>query len=658
MKKVILYSLLSILVFLLVGALSLVLVLFFRPFSVLNPSTLDFALRKSEILKEWSWSEAEMNHKWIKWNERKLSGSFKDFCFIYEHEAALVKSCLEELSWDFKLIFSNGEGLRILTEEPFKIRSKKTMITLKESDKKEDEAFSPPDIWVYWQLLWSKKVPDMDILFESISLRMKDEVHEFDFRINKDPKKLAIEAMKFKLTADPDSFKLTGPDFFELPVDIPQLEKVFLRHFKLTGQVSSKGIPLNVTGAIEAIEFHMTSYLNLPIKNAFDSVAFRKNLLLNTKAHLVLPKLKESLARYAPRPFTILPAPLNVMNGDLKVDLKVAPHADSEKVLIQSFLNIDLTGEKQVILMNLTGNVPLNLSNFSPDSPFLGVDFKKVALQLPRLAKTSLPPQFFPDGRIITPEVREKTQKKEARKTENESSLDLDLKLEALGENALHIDTNLLDEALRLNLGLNIKQGELKDGFINILPLETTVFKRPIHVKELKIVFDYPIDPVMKGRIVFPLPEYKITLHLEGPVSNPRHSFTSEPPLPQSDIYSVLLFGRPMADLNPDDKAAAGRTNQLLSQGILSLSVLYFLAGSPVEYIGYDPETRGATAQIGLGSKNSLRVGTGAGGSTSTSVRRSLGKGWYLDTSVQNNTGTETSRDQNYGVLLERIISY
>lgn len=657
MKKLLLYIILGILAFLLTGAIALVLVLFFWPSSVLNPRMLDVALKKTEVLKEWSWSEAEINHEWIKWNERELSGRFKDFCFTYDHEAALIKSCLEEVSWDFKLSFNTKEGLSVLAQEPFKIRSKKTSITLKETDKKEEEPSSLPDIWRYWQFLWSKKTPDMDIIFKSIALHMKDKVRELDFRLSKSPKKLEIEVMRFKLIANPSSFKLIGPKLYELPTEMPNQDKVFLSNFKLAGEVSSNGISLDMTGAIEAIEFHITSYLNLPIRNTFDSVAFRKKLLLSTKGSLALLGLKESLTHYAPKPFTTLPAPLNVMNGDLKVDLKFGPLEDSEKVLLQSFLSIDLSSEKQVLLMSLTGDVPLSLKTFSPGSIFLGINFKKVTLQLPRLAKTSLPPQFFPDGRIITPDAKDKAQKEEKKTPENES-LDLDLKLEALGENALHIDSNLLDEALRLNFDLNIKKGELKNGFLNVLPLETTLFKRPIHLKELKIIFNYPIDPVMEGRIVFPLPEYKITLNFEGPVSNPRHSFTSEPPLPQSDIYSVLLFGRPMADLNPDDKAAAGRTNQLLSQGILSLSVLYFLAGSPVEYIGYDPETRGATAQIGLGSKSSLRVGTGAGGSTSTSVRRSLGKGWYLDTSVLNNTGTESSRNQNYGVLLERIISY
>lgn len=162
----------------------------------------------------------------------------------------------------------------------------------------------------------------------------------------------------------------------------------------------------------------------------------------------------------------------------------------------------------------------------------------------------------------------------------------------------------------------------------------------------------------MKATLKFPLPEYRITLDLEGPVSDPRYVFTSEPPLPQNDIFAVLLFGRPLSELDTNDKNAATKTNKLLSKGILSLSVLYFLAGSPVEYVGYDPESKNATAQFGLGNKSSLRVGGGREGVNSTAIRRSLGKGWYLDTSVQSSSTPTDTDSRNYGVLLERIIAY
>jgi autotransporter translocation and assembly factor TamB len=163
---------------------------------------------------------------------------------------------------------------------------------------------------------------------------------------------------------------------------------------------------------------------------------------------------------------------------------------------------------------------------------------------------------------------------------------------------------------------------------------------------------------VLEAEIQFPLPEYKVTLNLEGPVSRPRYAFHSDPPLQQNDIYAVLLFGRPLSDLDPDDKTAAQKTNQILANGILSLSVLYFLAGSPVEYVGYDPDSKSAVAQFGLTKKTSLRVGGGEEGMNSGGLRHSLGKGWYVDTGVQRSPSQTTNDSKNYGVLLERVISY
>ena len=77
-----------------------------------------------------------------------------------------------------------------------------------------------------------------------------------------------------------------------------------------------------------------------------------------------------------------------------------------------------------------------------------------------------------------------------------------------------------------------------------------------------------------------------------------------------------------------------------------------------MESIGYDPESNEVSAQIGLGAKNSLRVGGSGSGLNSAGVRRALGKGWYIDSSVQKTTKPNGGSGGDYGVLLERIISY
>ena len=429
------------------------------------------------------------------------------------------------------------------------------------------------------------------------------------------------------------------------------MKPLYLEGFTLTATMKETGIPLELKGGLASALIRANAYLDLPLTDDFSSVKFRKKFLLTTTASLRLPDIRKAFYEHAPEAYREFPAPLNVMDGVISVDIKTQDMLKANLTLITGKATIFLKSPHQVLDLAITSEAPFNVETLKPESILLGLEFNQVQLQLPKLSKKSPPPQFIPDGRFKNAPFKRTASKKS-------KPLDVSMHLQALNEKAMSFRTNLLDEILKLNFDLKIEKGILQEGFVNILPLKTKVFKRPIQLVSCRITFHHPVSPVIEAELRFPLPEYKITLKLEGPVSKPRYAFSSVPPLPQNDIYAVLLFGRPMADLDPGDKTSAQKTNQILSQGILSLSVLYFLAGSPVEYVGYDPGSKNATAQFGLGNKTSLRVGGGQEGLNSSAIRRSLGKGWYLDTSVQNSTEATNSSARNYGVLLERIITY
>lgn len=649
MKKFILYPILS-----LVGLLFfLVLVaggiLFFKPSWVINPQNLRWALSHQSFVKDWSWEEASLNFDWQKWNDRHLHGGFKKLCFKVDPEALFLNTCLEEMSWDFNLSFNFSDGLHAKTHAPFKIRSSNTVVKTKESAPKED--FKTIDVWGYWKMFWSPVVPDMDFEFQKVVLLLEKSL-VFDVTLKKEPKKLLVKSMDFTLEVSPEAFHLRPPKKYALPMKPVLGHKLHLYNFGLNGKVSEREILFEVKGALEPVEILLGASLSLPIENDPAKSPFRKDFLKTVQAKIMLNKVHQNFKRYSPKQFPSFPAPFNIMEGDIVTNIRVEELKEKDLVKVLAHSEIDLKSEKQVLDLIFDTEVPLNVMSFKPTEVLLGMDFKKVTIQLPRLSNKSLPPQFAPDSRIKNTPFN-----KGKKPAPAEEPLDLDLHLQALNEKALHLRTNLLDEVLRLNFDLNIKQGEMQKGFVQILPLKTTVFKRPIHVEYTKVNFHPPLEPVIEATILFPLPTYKVTLKLEGPVSKPRYAFTSEPPLPQNDIYAVLLFGRPLADLSPDDKDAAQRTNKILSQGILSLSVLYFLAGSPVEYIGYDAESKNATASFGLDEKTSLRVEGGGKGVNATGVRRSLGKGWYIDTSVEKSQLSKGDA-RSYGVMLERIIAY
>jgi hypothetical protein len=635
--------------------LSSITALFFKPTLILNKDVLDYGLRKTDILKEWSWKKAEISHKWIKWNERGLKGDFRQLCLIFANDILEVNSCLDKLQWSFIIRWSLTEGFELTSVIPLRVQSAKTNIkTFKSQGSKTSDL--PPDIWNMWRTFWGELTPDLDINFSEIKIIPQGQKEFlFDLDIAKNRKKLIINSLGFLLEASPHRVKVQAPQEYSLPFDIPTNRALLAKDLVLEANVSEQDIKVKISGLVGPIDSIVHTRIDLPVQDSFSSPVFLQRLILATKGRFTITGVKDQLLKYGPSPYQELPAPLNVLDGNVYINLDTRKMDDAHKVAVLVNSEIDLSGEKQSLKLILNSEIPFDLSTLSPGSINLGVDLQKVVILMPRLSKKKLPPQFIPDSRFIVKSSA--TEKRQASKKTGPGA-PFDLSLEALGNKALSINSNLLDEPLRLNFDLKISEGKIQKGFLQVLPLKTTVFKRPISVPSINIVFNHPLEPVLKGSVDFLLPEYKISLNLEGPVSDPRYSFESEPPLPQNDIYAVLLFGRPLSELGPDDKNSAQKTNQILAQGILSLSVLYFLAGSPVESIGYDPDSSTVSAQFGLGQKSSLRVGSKEGGGSTAAVRRSLGKGWYLDTSVQNTQGVKSSDDRDYGVLLERVIAY
>ena len=644
MKKI-LYLILGIFSLLIATVLVLLTLFFVDPTMVINPPNIKWALNHSRVLESWSWKSFTIHHDYLQWNKRHLSGELRDFCFRYSAPGKIANSCFEEISWDFDLFYE--KGFHTKTYKPFRIHSPQLEVSLAETNEPKAKS-EPPDIHRWWKLFWSGVVPDTEIKLDSIVFHSGVKTENFNLHISKTENNLYAQVKDIKLFADPKGFTVTSPPVL-LPEKLKDIGPFYFRELKLEGKVKESGIPLVFTGTLEEATFDIRSIIELPLRNDFSSLEFRRDYLSSIQGELRLPDFRKMVSRRAPAAFRELPAPFNVMDGSIVVNF-AGEKRKKEEVHLSSNTHIDLSSEKENLDLTIAAETDLPIRSLRPETVEIGLDFKHVRIELPKLSKKSPPPQFMPDRRFKKgPYVPAE---------EKNPVTDVLLHLTALNRKALHIRTNLLDEPLRLNFDLLIGNGKINRGHVTALPLKTKIFKRPIHLKTMTVTFKAPLEPVITSVIEFPLPEYKITLTLEGPVSKPRYSFRSEPPLPQNDIYAVLLFGRPLADLNPDDKTAAQKTNQILSQGILSLSVLYFLSGSPVEYVGFDPDSKNATAQFGLSRKTSLRVGGGEEGMNAGGLRHSLGRGWYIDTSVQNRQNQPTDDKKNYGVILERVIAY
>lgn len=641
-------GILSLLTLILVG------ILFFNPTYIVNPKNINFALEQSDLLESWSWKSGEINHQWIKWNHRRFSGNFSDLCLKRVTKEFTVDGCMEEVAWNFDLKWNLNSGFTYDIKKPLMIVSKKFKVYLL-----DDQSLIAPDYLAYWDFLWSGALPDFNFRFDSLEIEKNKKTKDIDLTVEKNAESLTASSLNYKIVANPEEIVITAPKKIIVPYDLKTINPLYFDELKLMARIQENRIPFEITSKIANTKLVLSSELTKQIlRQKLTHAQLWEIILLNTKGSLKINKITETLKELVKPPFNILPAPLNSMEGPL--DLKLSVNKSDQLVTIKITSMLDMRGTNQFLILDLNSEFPYDSKNNSFGAGIFGIDFKKVLLSLPKLSKTKLPPQFRPDPRFKGVKIVAVNKNDPKKNKPKKKKAEVTMSLEAIGENALAIKTNLLDEILKLNLKFNISGSTIQDGFIETKPLRTKVFKRPVYLSSLKIIFEAPLEPEIQSTIEFHLPEYLITLKLVGPLSKPRTAFSSKPPLPEDDIIAVLLFGRPLAGLNPEDKSATRGATQIISQGVLSLAVLYYLAGSPVESIGYDPDTKVVSAQFGLGKKNSLRVESAknSGGIGAYGVRHALGKGWYIDSTVEESTNVSSSGGKNLGVLLERIISY
>lgn len=77
---------------------------------------------------------------------------------------------------------------------------------------------------------------------------------------------------------------------------------------------------------------------------------------------------------------------------------------------------------------------------------------------------------------------------------------------------------------------------------------------------------DQPFEPLLNIRGTSTIRHYDVSVHVHGSANNPQAAFTSNPPLPESDIVSLLATGTTTDELSRDPNVLAGRAAILLAR--------------------------------------------------------------------------------------------
>ena len=153
-----------------------------------------------------------------------------------------------------------------------------------------------------------------------------------------------------------------------------------------------------------------------------------------------------------------------------------------------------------------------------------------------------------------------------------------------------------------------------------------------------------PPKPVFDVTAGYRTPVYRITVHITGSADKPNLVFTSDPPLEQADILSVILFGKPAHELGRGQSVA-------LQQQALQIATGYVvpeLRNSVMNVLGVDtlevafPDRTEAPGQVRVGRYVAQDVLISLGQEFGSRVARVVGIEYAVGANVSVRASTST----------------
>lgn len=324
-----------------------------------------------------------------------------------------------------------------------------------------------------------------------------------------------------------------------------------------------------------------------------------------------------------------IPAPLNNLKGEMVLDL-VSRWKDWDSYAPFQFSS-KLISKEQSLQTEAKGNF-----TFSTWPQFIGaVDadwvLQDIRLSTPRLNLKDLP-RFFPDSQIVT----EKEQKKrELASTKKPFPLNYRVKIYTLKGHPILIDSNLLKEPIAFDLKSEIRNQSPTQANVNTHPVNFEVFRRKAVIEKMDFYYaGTPEDSLLDGRVRVHSGEAKIFIKLYGRPDKVRVHLTSEPPVPQDELWALLLFGEPLEGLDSDQQDSAQSAQRALSKGAFGLLSLYLFASTPIQRVDYDSTLQRVSVRFRVQEGTSLEIGHSEEEVGSLGLRKRLGRGWSLNAKV------------------------
>lgn len=345
---------------------------------------------------------------------------------------------------------------------------------------------------------------------------------------------------------------------------------------------------------------------------------------------------KKTVQRLKKTQFAI-PAPLNEMQGDIHFQIgnEKLEKSDGKTYAIPVVLTTNLESPRQSLKIDTKGITDITPSPFSVKLK-LDIALNDIALQLPNFDPVSKIPNIVADKRFvktakqIDPNELFKEDEKKV-KTEKPSTFTTEIHI-TTPEKPIRIFYKLFKTPATFRITTNSTE-QKSDFLVKFEPFNIAYLKREARLENLNISNDDKSDSILlDGRFSMKKLDYKIfvTMHQENKKTNVELS--SEPPLSEDDIISLILFNELSSSLDSSSTGSVENTQAAMTKKAIRFFSFFVLASTPVESVNYDSATQQYSARVKLPGGFTGTVGSDFDQAQEVGLRRRLGGKFAITT--------------------------
>lgn len=176
-------------------------------------------------------------------------------------------------------------------------------------------------------------------------------------------------------------------------------------------------------------------------------------------------------------------------------------------------------------------------------------------------------------------------------------------------------------------------------GTIDIGHVDLVFLRRKATIDSVRLTYnnDDVIDrsAALKGEVRVVNTEVTVHVQILGTVKKPVFVLHSEPPLPESELVPLLVYGQSPDLLTDSEQQSSESVRAALAERAIGLASMYYLASTPIESVSYNPASRVFTARVSISKNVSLSLGSDAENTNIVGIQRRINQSWSFETTAE-----------------------